>query len=679
MRSAAVASIVALAASFFEQYNVKAFTTTTSPVTRHAATIPHSHKKPVALQMGILEQLFGLENENKQKDVISAEEATKPPVSVDKSVQSLGKPTQQEVRNLFNLWNEALATLDAGTVSRRYSKDALLLPTVSDQPRNDHESIKNYFETFLLNKPQGKILESHVTVGENGKWCQDNGIYEFTMGATGDKVKARYSFFYVLESDATSDGMSVWKISHHHSSPMPEEGVPLPTDDKLITKNKVRNLFHLWNDALATGDPKVVAARYADKAVLLPTVSDLPRTTPELIEDYFVNFLKLSPQGKIVESFVDIGPSGNWCSDSGIYVFTMAAEGNRKVRARYSFVYTRDENDGQWKISHHHSSQMPEELQPKGTAGDSANKDNKEGDKKAVLSESEIRKLFDLWNGALASGDPNKVAARYASQPVLLATISDTPRKSQAAIVNYFDNFLKSQPKAVIKKSVTHAGDSWCEDCGVYEFTMGATGDKVLARYSFVYVLEDGEWKIAHHHSSMMPEPMFKSKEQHTDGEILSESQVKELFAQWKRALATESPKKVAALYAKDALLLPTLTNVPRQTPAAIKDYFSDFLKKEPQVTLKDTVILSGPKFAKIAGVYDLVMGTDASKVSERFSFVFTKDDTSGEWKIAHHHSSAMPEAMLDAGRKYKLLEEVMFPENDIVREKASKKVKVGM
>jgi hypothetical protein len=72
-------------------------------------------------------------------------------------------------------------------------------------------------------------------------------------------------------------------------------------------------------------------------------------------------------------------------------------------------------------------------------------------------------------------------------------------------------------------------------------------------------------------------------------------------------------------------------------------------------------------------------MGTDASKVSERFSFVFTKDDTSGEWKIAHHHSSAMPEAMLDAGRKYKLLEEVMFPENDIVREKASKKVKVGM
>ena len=43
-------------------------------------------------------------------------------------------------------------------------------------------------------------------------------------------------------------------------------------------------------------------------------------------------------------------------------------------------------------------------------------------------------------------------------------------------------------------------------DDGIYEFTMGATGDKVKARYSFIYTYEDGEWKIAHHHSSQMPE-----------------------------------------------------------------------------------------------------------------------------------------------------------------------------
>ncbi len=49
-------------------------------------------------------------------------------------------------------------------------------------------------------------------------------------------------------------------------------------------------------------------------------------------------------------------------------------------------------------------------------------------------------------------------------------------------------------------------GHNWCQDAGIYEFTMGATGDKVKGRYSFVYVWEDGEWKISHHHSSVMPE-----------------------------------------------------------------------------------------------------------------------------------------------------------------------------
>lgn len=46
----------------------------------------------------------------------------------------------------------------------------------------------------------------------------------------------------------------------------------------------------------------------------------------------------------------------------------------------------------------------------------------------------------------------------------------------------------------------------WCQDVGIYEFTMGATGDKVKGRYTFVYVWEDGQWKISHHHSSVMPE-----------------------------------------------------------------------------------------------------------------------------------------------------------------------------
>ena len=114
------------------------------------------------------------------------------------------------------MWNDALATLDPDQVASRYSTKTApcLLPTVSDVPRTDYDSIKNYFVDFCKKEPQGKILESYVTVGHN--WAMDDGIYEFTMGATGDKVKARYSFVYTYE-----DGE--WKIAHHHSSQMPEE------------------------------------------------------------------------------------------------------------------------------------------------------------------------------------------------------------------------------------------------------------------------------------------------------------------------------------------------------------------------------------------------------------------------------------------------------------------------
>ena len=128
--------------------------------------------------------------------------------------------------------------MDSENVAKRYASNAVLLPSVSDVPRTDHASIKEYFDTFLKLKPQGVILESFATTGSD--WCKDVGIYEFTMGETGEKIKARYSFVYVKE-------MGEWKITHHHSSPMPESD----TVQKL-SEQEVRNLFNVWNDALAT-------------------------------------------------------------------------------------------------------------------------------------------------------------------------------------------------------------------------------------------------------------------------------------------------------------------------------------------------------------------------------------------------------------------------------------------
>ena len=61
--------------------------------------------------------------------------------------------TEAEVRSLFYLWNDALATGDSRIVASRYSSDPVLLATVSDTPRTDFDSVKDYFDSFLLTPP----------------------------------------------------------------------------------------------------------------------------------------------------------------------------------------------------------------------------------------------------------------------------------------------------------------------------------------------------------------------------------------------------------------------------------------------------------------------------------------------------------------------------------------------
>lgn len=74
-----------------------------------------------------------------------------------------------------SLWNNALATGDSRLVASRYATNsgAVLLPTVSDTPRTDFDSIKDYFDAFLLKKPQGVVLDGDIRIGDG--WAQDAG------------------------------------------------------------------------------------------------------------------------------------------------------------------------------------------------------------------------------------------------------------------------------------------------------------------------------------------------------------------------------------------------------------------------------------------------------------------------------------------------------------------------
>jgi len=129
-----------------------------------------------------------------------------------------------------------------------------------------------------------------------------------------------------------------------------------PTEKcKAATEEEIASLFDRWNQSLRTGDPRKVVQNYAERSILLPTLSNTPRLTPAEKEDYFHHFLENRPSGKIDLRFIEIGC--NTAADTGLYTFTYAKTGER-VRARYSYTYHWD--GSRWLITSHHSSLMPE-------------------------------------------------------------------------------------------------------------------------------------------------------------------------------------------------------------------------------------------------------------------------------------------------------------------------------
>lgn len=125
----------------------------------------------------------------------------------------------------------------------------------------------------------------------------------------------------------------------------------------------------------------------------------------------------------------------------------------------------------------------------------------------APVTEPQIAALFDRWNDSLRTGDPDKVVANYAADGVLLATLSNQPRSNRAQIRDYFVKFLKAKPQGSIDQRFIKIGCNSAEDMGTYTFRF-ADGKTVHARYTYVYEWKNGQWLIAHHHSSAMPEPI---------------------------------------------------------------------------------------------------------------------------------------------------------------------------
>lgn len=113
-------------------------------------------------------------------------------------------------------------------------------------------------------------------------------------------------------------------------------------------------LFERWNQSLQTGKPEVVVNNYAERSILLPTLSGVNRITKAEKEDYFDHFLAGKPQGRVTQRQITLGC--NMAVDSGLYTFHMGSSG-KDVGARYTYTY--QWNGQNWLIVSHHSSLLP--------------------------------------------------------------------------------------------------------------------------------------------------------------------------------------------------------------------------------------------------------------------------------------------------------------------------------
>lgn len=130
----------------------------------------------------------------------------------------------------------------------------------------------------------------------------------------------------------------------------------------------------------------------------------------------------------------------------------------------------------------------------------------------AAVTEAQVAGQFDKFNAAWASKNPDTVTKLFTDDAVLLATVSNTPRTDHAGIRDYFVGFLKGSPVGTINTSTIDIGCNMATRVGTWTVTLtdAVTGAKndVKARYSFIYRLDRGEWKIDHLHSSILPETM---------------------------------------------------------------------------------------------------------------------------------------------------------------------------
>lgn len=135
--------------------------------------------------------------------------------------------------------------------------------------------------------------------------------------------------------------------------------------------------------------------------------------------------------------------------------------------------------------------------------------------------------------------------------------------------------------------------------------------------------------------------------EHHQACRATTDDEIAALFDRWNNALKTGKPANVVANYARDSILLPTVSDKVRYSPAEKEDYFVHFLEKAPVGQINERYIQIGCNTALDAGIYTFTYQKTGEQATGRYSYTYKWDGN--QWLITSHHSSVLPEKLLAA------------------------------
>jgi hypothetical protein len=303
------------------------------------------------------------------------------------------------------------------------------------------------------------------------------------------------------------------------------------------------------------------------------------------------------------------------------------------------------------------------------------------------------KEQYKKWNTALAGKmiekDAAKVAALYSTEANFLSYLplsSPDHIKSTQTVTDYFVDFVKKNPSAPTTTSdfFLKFDDNSFLHSGMVDVLMGdlAPVNKqttTKARFTYVWKRKDDadDWKIAHHHESVLP---AKGRRSGSDlKEAAEEAAPFGAFALAAKAAALPASRRKDAVTAQaefkkwndalksnrwDTQVKPLyisetdkLSVLPQDSPDHIKDlaalekYFDTFLKKNPNCIITDELVqaYNDNKIFVHSGLYTCMLGEMSKQVAtaSRFTFVWkdTNTDTTKDpaWRIVHHHSSVVP------------------------------------